>query len=82
MMHGFGFNFGNSMFLGGGIFMFIFWILIIVLIISIIKENFIGDNKNSIQNKSETPLEILKMRYAKGEITEEQFQDMKEKLKD
>jgi putative membrane protein len=62
--------------------MFIFWILIIVLIISIIKGNFIGDNKNSIQNKSETPLEILKMRYAKGEITEEQFQDMKEKLKD
>lgn len=80
MMHGF--NFGNSMFLGGGIFMFIFWILIIVLITSILKRYSIGDSQNSRQHKNETPLEILKIRYAKGEITEEQYQDMKEKLKD
>lgn len=78
MMHGF----GNSMFLGGGIFMFIFWILIIVLIVSILKGSFIGDHRNSRQNKSETPMEILKIRYAKGEITKEQYQDMKEKIKD
>ena len=79
MMHGF--EFGNSMFLGGGIFMFIFWILIIVLIASILKDSFIGDSRHSKQNKSETPMEILKIRYAKGEITKEQYQDMKEKLK-
>jgi len=76
MMHGF--NFGNSMFFGGGIFMFIFWILMIVLIASIFKGGFVGER----QNKSETPMEILKIRYAKGEITKEQYQDMKEKLKD
>lgn len=80
MMHGFGF--GNSMFFGGGIFMFIFWILIIVLIASILKDSFIGDRRNFRQNKSETPMEILKIRYAKGEITKEQYQDMKEKIKD
>ena len=77
MMHGFGFNFGNSMFLGGGIFMFIFWILIIVLIVSILKGSFMGER----QNKNETPMEILKIRYAKGEITKEQYQEIKEKLK-
>jgi len=82
MMHGFGFNFGNSMFLGGGIFMFIFWILIIVLIVSILKDSFIGGSRNSRQNKNETPVEILKIRYAKGEITKEQYQDMKEKIRE
>lgn len=77
MMHGFGF--GNSMFLGGGIFMFIFWILIIVLIVSLLKDSSSGKNRHS--KRSETPMEILKIRYAKGEITREQYQDIKEKLK-
>ncbi len=45
--------------------------LITVLIISIYK-----NNNNSSQNK-ETPLEILKKRYAKGEITKEQFEEIK-----
>lgn len=75
MMHGF----GNSMFLGGGIVMFIFWILIVILMISILKDGFIGSSRNFRQ--SETPMEILNIRYAKGEITKEQYQDMKEKLK-
>ncbi|MCS5423147.1 MULTISPECIES: SHOCT domain-containing protein [Psychrilyobacter] len=78
MMHGFGY--GNSMFMGGGIFMFIFWILIAVLIVSLLKDSSLGKNRHSKQ--SETPMEILKKRYAKGEITREQYQNMKEKLKD
>lgn len=45
--------------------------LITVLIISLYK-----NNNNSSQNK-ETPLEILKKRYAKGEITKEQFEEIK-----
>lgn len=80
MMHGF--NFGSSMFWGGGIFMFIFWILIIVLIASILKDSFVGNRRNFSQNKSETPMEILKIRYAKGEITKDQYQEMKDKIKD
>ncbi len=81
MIRGCGFSFGNSMFSGGGIFMFIFWILIIVFMVSILKNSFIGGSQNSRQNRSETPMEILKMRYTRGEITKEQYQEIKEKLK-
>ncbi len=32
--------------------------------------------RNRIQSANTTPLEILKLRYAKGEITKEQFEEM------
>ena len=58
------------MFYGG-----LFWILLIIgvvwLIIWLTKSNtFVG----------ETPMRILERRYAKGEITKKQFEDMKKEL--
>ena len=50
----------------------LFWIGIIVLIIWLIYKFII---KREVV--SETPLEILKKRYAKGEITKKQFDDVK-----
>lgn len=42
---------------------------------------FIKNNsKNKKGQATETPLNILKKRYAKGEITKEQFEDMKKDL--
>jgi putative membrane protein len=41
------------------------------------------NNNNDYQDRlrdSESPLEILKKRYAKGEITKEQFQEMKKEI--
>jgi len=40
-------------------------------------------NNNDSQDRlrdSETPLDILKKRYARGEITKEQFQEMKKEI--
>ena len=34
----------------------------------------------SIEQQSETALDILKKRYAKGEITQEQFEEMKKNI--
>lgn len=48
-------------------------LLIIALII------FLYLNNNSSSQK-ETPMEILKKRYAKGEITKEQFDEMKKNI--
>lgn len=64
-------------FFGGGWMMFFWWFIIIVLVILIIRAVM-----NSGQNKQhkETPMEILKRRYAKGEIDEEEFQRRKQEL--
>ena len=79
-MHGYGF--GSSMFMGGGIFMFIFWILIAVAIILMFSGRLAKNKFKSGSETRETPMEILKKRYAAGEITESEYEDMKEKLKD
>lgn len=50
-------------------FGFIFWLVVIVAVLSMIREE-----------KPKTPLEILKERYARGEITRVQFQKMKKEL--
>ena len=36
--------------------------------------------KKKVANKSENPINTLKMRYAKGEITEEKYKKMKKEL--
>jgi putative membrane protein len=59
----------------GGIFMWLFWILLIVLIVWLLK-NVIGGQ----QVHSNTALEILQQRYAKGEIDKEEFEEKKRDL--
>ena len=59
----------------GFIWMILFWGAIIWLVVW-------GINKLSRRDASEktTPVEIAKMRYARGEITKEQFEQIKKDL--
>ncbi len=68
----------NGMF--GG--MWIFWIAVIALVVWIINQaaNRNQTTNNTVTEINETPLDILKKRYAKGEITNEQFNEMKRNL--
>ncbi|MDH5683467.1 MAG: SHOCT domain-containing protein [candidate division WOR-3 bacterium] len=75
-MMGMSSNWGLPMF--GGFFMILFWIAIIVGVIFLIKW-LIGYKPAETQTK-ETPLEILKRRYAQGEITKEEFENKKRDL--
>jgi putative membrane protein len=60
----------------GGAFM---WIIFLVLIGIAIY--FIINSKKLIKrDEDETPLEILKKRYAKGEITKQEFEKIKKDL--
>jgi len=59
---------------GGGIMMILFWVLAIIFIIWIVRE--ISDKKI----KSDEALEILKERYARGEINKKEFKEKKKDL--
>ena len=80
MMSGFGFP------LIGGIVMFLFWALIIggiVWLVAWLARGGAQSASSALTNTStanQTPLDIVKARYAKGEITKEQFEDMKRDL--
>ncbi len=65
MMMGFGM-------MGG---MFVFWVIIIVLAVLLVKGLF-NSNSNRSSNYPSTPKQILDERYARGEITQEQYQIM------
>jgi putative membrane protein len=61
----------------GWIFMVLFWALVILGIVYIVQ----AISRRPGQSwPEETPLDILKKRYAKGEITKEEFERMKDDL--
>jgi len=65
-------------FFAGGL-MWIFWILIIAGIFFIF-QNVMKGNSNKASSDKESPLDILKKRYARGEIDEEEFEHRRKEL--
>lgn len=70
----------------GGLGMLLFWGLVLVLLIVAIRALWrIGqgstppvESRNSVTPSQ--PLQILQTRYAKGEITKEQYEEMRQEL--
>jgi len=68
----------GGMFFGGG-FMWIFWIVLIVILFVAIKAIADPDGGNK-STQSEAPIEILKKRYASGDINKEEFEQRRRDL--
>ncbi len=68
---------GNYGFMGG--FMWIFWILVIVGLVFLIKW-IVQSNKLSGSRIGDSSLEILKRRYARGDIDKQEFEHKKKDL--
>ena len=66
----------NNLCWGMGWGMWFIPLLIILLIYFLVKNN----SQTKDGQGSESPMEILKKRYAKGEITKEQFEEMKKDI--
>jgi putative membrane protein len=67
----------------GGIFMIVFWILMLVGLVMLIKWLFQSTSRGKGNGQSGLrALEILKERYARGEIDKTQFENMKRDLTD
>jgi len=77
-MHMFGFG-GWGVFLFGFVFFALFLVGLIILIVWAVRQGKTNQARNGSQS---TPEQILKERYAKGEITRKEYQDMMKDIKD
>lgn len=62
----------------GMVHMLLFWVLVILGIVALLRWLGSGSGRNS----SSRPLDILKERYARGELNREQYEQMKRELQD
>ncbi len=61
----------------GWVFMILFWVLIGLGIVYLVKLIAGGSKK---EEQTETALDILKKRYARGEISKEEFEEKKKNI--
>lgn len=62
----------------GGVFMWLGLVILIVFLIAIVGMVWANANRNGVRKNvgDESSQDILKKRYARGEITKEQFDEM------
>jgi len=73
----FGMDYGYGMMWGIGIIGLIFWILIVIALVLLIKYLW---ERSGTRRMEESALELLKKRYASGEISKEEFEEKKKDL--
>lgn len=65
----------------GFIHMALIWAFFILAIILMIRFSSSG-NKSDMQQSIRSPIDVLKLRYARGEISQQQFGQFKQKIRE
>lgn len=74
---GSGFGLGGSFF--GGILTLAFWVLVIWAVVAFVRSTSKQDG--SVGHKRSSAMDILEERFAKGEISKEEFEERRKVLK-
>lgn len=74
------YDFGYGMGYFGWILMVLFWGAVVWFIVWLVNQNRNPNNHSIHQSERRTPHDILKERYAKGEITKKEYAEMKNDL--
>jgi putative membrane protein len=83
-MHGFGFGWGGMIF--GGLLMLLFWGVVIALIVFVVRalsrpgSGQATPSAGAPGQARDQALEILRERYARGEISKDEFNSMRQDL--
>jgi putative membrane protein len=83
-MHGFGFGWGGMIF--GGLLMLLFWGVVIALVVFVVRalsrpgSGQATPSAGAPGQARDQALEILRERYARGEISKDEFNSMRQDL--
>ncbi|MDP2766932.1 MAG: SHOCT domain-containing protein [Candidatus Methanoperedens sp.] len=77
MMDGYGYGYGM---MSGGYWIIglIFWLLVLIGLVLLIK--YLWESGGGTRREQESAIELLKKRYARGEISKEEFEEKKKDL--
>jgi putative membrane protein len=75
-------GYGYGMSWSGGIFMILFWVAVIVAVIFLIRWLVVSSRSGgqAPTHGGDTALDILRKRYARGEIDKQEFEEKKKDL--
>jgi len=65
---------------GWGFMMMLFW-FVFLGVIAVVVVNLLKSHNTNNNSQNSTPIDTAKERYAKGDITKEQFEQLKKDLK-
>ncbi|MBI4298507.1 MAG: SHOCT domain-containing protein [Chloroflexi bacterium] len=64
----------------GAVFMVIFWVLVIWAVIALVQGLSRPGSSNVESSQQDSAMEVLKRRYARGEISKEEYEEKKRDL--
>ena len=65
---------------GWGLAMMLFWTVVAFLVILLVARSVNGNERQDTKAKADDVLDIVRQRYAKGEISKEEFDHLKKDL--